>query len=160
MKRLITLTEYTAAFFLMAIALLTFANVLVRELLSTQIPDWFDFTKQLQGIAIFWGIALATLRGGHICVDIVWEHLSRRGRLIMDVFATSVTTVCLGVTAWMVWTKWASTGTQTTNDLRIPLVYFFAVAAAGATAAAFMGVMRLVQLIRERNDPNAGAIHG
>lgn len=160
MKRLITLTEYTAGLFLLLMALLTFSNILVRELFATQIPDWFDFSKQMQGIAIFWGIALATYRGGHICVDIVWEHLGRRGKLALDLFATTLTTACLAVTAWMVWTKWASTGTQTTNDLRIPLVYFFAVAAAGATAAAFLGAVRLTRLWRERGAGVEDPPHG
>ena len=79
MKRLLAMTENVAAFFLLAIALLTAGNVFLRDTFSATIPDWFDGTKLLQGIALFWGIAIATWRGGHISVDIVWEHLGPLG---------------------------------------------------------------------------------
>ena len=37
--------------------------------------------------------------------------------------------------AWMVWVKLGGAGTQATSDLRLPLVWFYAVSAAGVTAA-------------------------
>jgi TRAP-type C4-dicarboxylate transport system permease small subunit len=150
MKRLLALTENVAAFFLLAIASLTAGNVFLRYVFSAQVPDWFDGSKLLQAIAIFWGIAIATWRGGHIAVDIVWEHLGRRGRLGLDLFATIVTTAFLVPLAWMVWVKVGSTGTQTTNDLRMPVVWFYAVAAAGATVAALLGALRTIALVRGR----------
>jgi TRAP-type C4-dicarboxylate transport system permease small subunit len=90
MKRLLSATENAAALFLLLIALLTAGNVVLRDLFSVQIPDWFDGTKQLQGIALFWGIALATWRGSHICVDIIWEYLRPPGRRAMDLLATLI----------------------------------------------------------------------
>ena len=156
MKRLLALTENVAAFFLLAIALLTAGNVFLRDTFSATIPDWFDGTKLLQGIALFWGIAIATWRGGHISVDIVWEHLGPRGKRRLDLFATIVTTAFLVPLAWMIWVKVSSTGTQVTNDLRLPIVWFYAVAAAGATVAAVLGTIRIGGLARGR-DPNDAA---
>ena len=80
MNRFLRASENLAALFLLLIALLVTLNVTLRYALSMQIPDWFDFSRQLQAIAIFWGIAIATYRGSHICVDIVWEHLGRLGQ--------------------------------------------------------------------------------
>ena len=148
MNRLLSIVEYTAAGFLLAVALLTFGNVIFRDVLGSQIPDWFDLSKQLQGIAMFWGIAIATYRGGHICVDISWEHASARGRWLIDITATAVTLAFLLPLAWMVWVKLGSAGTQTTSDLRIPLKVFFAVSAAGVTATALLAAARLLQLVR------------
>ena len=160
MKKLLTITEYTAAAFLLAIALLTFGNVVARDLLHSQIPDWFDLSKQLQGIAVFWGIAIATYRGSHICVDISWEHASAAGRRWIDIVATACTLAFLVPLAWMVWFKLGSTGTQTTSDLRLPLVFFFAVSAAGVTASALLAGARLVQLVRGQALHDAEAVHG
>ena len=42
----------------------------------------------------------------------------------------------------------ASTGTQGTSDLRLPLVWFYAVAALGMTVAAVLCVVRLALLAR------------
>ena len=93
MKRLFSAIETVAALFLLLIALLTAGNVLLRYAFSVQIPDWFDGTQMLQGIAMFWGIALATYYGTHIGVDILWEHLGPRGKRRVDLLATAVTTI-------------------------------------------------------------------
>lgn len=160
MKRLLAATESISALFLLAIALLTFSNVLARELFQTQIPDWFDLSKQLQGIAIFWGIAIATYRGGHICVDLSWEWANEAGKRWIDIIATLCLLGFLVPLAWMVWSKLGSTGTQTTSDLRLPLVWFYAVSAAGVTATAGMASVRLVQLVRGTADTSLESVNG
>lgn len=152
MKRALSTFETIAAAFLLAIALLTFGNVALRETLGRQIPDWFDLSKQLQAIAMFWGIALATWRGSHICVDVLWEHCRQPRRRLIDLAATALVLAFLVPMAWMVWTKVGGTGTQTTSDLRLPLVWFYALSAAGATAAAVLAAARLAVLWRGRAD--------
>jgi TRAP-type C4-dicarboxylate transport system permease small subunit len=157
MKRIFAVTETVAACFLLLIALLTAGNVLLRDLLSVQIPDWYDGSRMIQGIALMWGVALATYYGSHICVDVVWEHLGPRGRRWLDLVATGVTVAFLVPMAWMVWVKVAGTGSQGTMDLRLPLVWFYAVAALGMTVAAVLAVVRLVLLWQGRHsllDPN------
>ena len=157
MKRLLATTENVAALFLLAIALLTAGNVALRDLFSMQVPDWFDGSRLLQSIALFWGIAIATYRGGHICVDIVWEHLGPRGRRWLDVFAMLVTFVFLAPLAWMVWVKVGSTGTQATSDLRLPLVWFYPLGALGATVAALLGALRAIELVRGKEPETQAA---
>jgi len=152
MKRLLTATETVAALFLLAIALLTAANVALRDLFSIQIPDWFDGTKMLLAIALFWGIAVATYHGGHIAVDIVWEHLSPRRRRVMDLVAGTITLAFLAPMAWMIWVKVLGSGTQATTDLRLPLWWFSSIAAVGAVAAAVLAAARLWRLWQGRAD--------
>jgi TRAP-type C4-dicarboxylate transport system permease small subunit len=151
--RFLSAVETTAAVFLLLIALLTAGNVLLRDLLGIQIPDWFDGTKMLQAIALFWGIALATWHGTHICVDLLWEHLRAPGRRVVDLVATAVTAAALVPLAWMVWVKVLRTGTQATMDLRLPLTPFYAVAALGATVAVVLALWRLIVL--RRTQPGA-----
>lgn len=153
MKRLLAATETVAAIFLLLIALLTAGNVTVRGLLSVQIPDWFDGTKILMAIALFWGIAVATYHAGHIAVDIVWEHLKAPGRRALDVLAGIITLAFLAPMAWMVFSKVLSSGTQATSDLRIPLMWFTAIAACGAVAAAVLALARVIELVRG-HDPH------
>jgi TRAP-type C4-dicarboxylate transport system permease small subunit len=161
MNRFLRASENLAAAFLLLIALLVTLNVTLRYTLSFQIPDWFDFSRQLQAIAIFWGIAIATYRGAHICVDVVWEHLGLSGRRLLDLFATVITLLFLVPMAWMVWAKVATTGTQATSDLRIPLIYFYAVGAAGATIAVILAGKRTWDLWSGREGAGEGeAGHG
>ncbi|MBC7833003.1 MAG: TRAP transporter small permease subunit [Hyphomicrobium sp.] len=149
MRRLLAATETVAAFFLLAIALLTAGNVTLRTV-GQQLPDWFDLSRMLLGIAMFWGMSLAVWRGSHIAVDVVWEHLGPSNRRRMDIVATAISLLFFAPLAWMVWVKVAGTGTQGTMDLRLPLVWFYAVAALGAVAAAVLAAARLVHFVRGR----------
>ncbi len=146
MKRLLTATETVAAFFLLLIALLAAGNVFLRDIFSLSIPDWYDASRLLQGIALFWGFALATYYGSHICVDIVWENMKAPGRRWLDLVATAITLAFLIPMAWMVWVKVSNTGTQGTSDLRMPIVYFYAIAAVGAVMSAVLAGLRIVHL--------------
>jgi TRAP-type C4-dicarboxylate transport system permease small subunit len=148
MKRLLAATETIAAIFLLLIALIISGNVLLRDVFSMSIPDWYDGARLLLGIAMFWGISLATYHGGHICVDAVWEMLGKANRRRMDVVASLLTLTFLAPLAWMVWGKVMTTGTQTTSDLRLPLMWFFAAAAAGAVVAAILSAARTFNLLR------------
>jgi TRAP-type C4-dicarboxylate transport system permease small subunit len=158
MKRLLAATESVAAFFLLLIALLTAANVTLRDLASVQIPDWFDGSKLLMAIALFWGIAVATYHAGHIAVDIVWEHLHVRGQRLLDIVAGLVTLAFLAPMAWMVFAKVLASGTQATSDLRLPLMWFTSIAACGAVAAAVLAAARVVELLRG-HDPHAEPVN-
>jgi TRAP-type transport system small permease protein len=148
MGRFLRSAENLAAFFLLLIALLVTVNVTIRYTLSWQIPDWYDFSRLLQAIAIFFGIALTTYRASHICVDVVWEHLGKQGRWALDLFAIVVTFIFLVPMGWMIWVKVASTGTQATSDMRLPIVPFYVVAAIGATLAVVLAGARIVELVR------------
>ncbi|WP_342132660.1 TRAP transporter small permease [Hydrogenophaga sp. OTU3427] len=148
MKKLLDATESVAAFFLLAICALTATNVVVRNVMSVQVPDWYDGSRLLLGIAIFWGIAIATYRGGHICVDALWEYLGPRNRVRVDMLATTLTFAFLCPLAWMVWVKVGGTGEQATSDLLLPMKWFYTVSAVGATAAAILSTVRVIQMWR------------
>ena len=158
MKRLLAAVETTAASFLLLVALMTAGNVALRDLFSVQIPDWFDGSKLLMGIALFWGIAVATYHAGHISVDVLWEHLRAPGRRRLDIAAAAVTLAFLAPLAWMVWAKVLASGTQATTDLRLPLVWFTSIAAAGGVAAALLAAVRLVELIRSDDRQDAQSV--
>ncbi len=156
MKWVLTAIETVAALALLTIAVLTASNVVVRGVFSWQIPDWFDGSKLLMAIALFWGIAVATYHGAHICVDIVWEHLGVRGKRWLDAVASLITFAFLLPMAYMVMNKVLAGGTQATTDLRLPLVWFTSVAAAGGIAAAVLALARLVNVVRGVDDQTPG----
>ncbi len=157
LDKILAVTESVAALFLLLVAGLTFFNVCVRYLFDTQIPDWFDLSKQFQAIAIMWGIAIATYRGSHICVDIVWEHSGSAWRRRIDLIATGVTLLLLAPMAWMIISMVGNMGSEATSDLRIPLHYFYAIAAVGAVAAAILAAKRMLVLFASRTPRGAGA---
>ena len=160
MRRILAAIETVAALSLLIVALVTSVNVTLRDLFSVQIPDWFDGSKLLMAIALFWGVAIATYHAGHICVDVLWEHLGPPARRVLDIVASAITLAFLAPMAWMVWSKVLASGTQATTDLRLPLVWFTSIAAAGAVAAVLLATLRLVELVRTRAGGDGGSRHG
>jgi TRAP-type C4-dicarboxylate transport system permease small subunit len=156
--KFVAVVEKIAGSFLLAIAILTFGSVFLRYVFATQIPDWFDFSKLLQGIAIFWGIACICFRNEHIMVDLLWEKSSDDGKRYIDIAATSVLLIFLLLMAWMLGTKvWQSVqSTQATSDLRIPIGPFHVAAWLGVVAAVVTTIMRLVNVIRRSHQ---GELH-
>jgi TRAP-type C4-dicarboxylate transport system permease small subunit len=148
--KFVAIVEKIAGSFLLAIAILTFGSVFLRYVFATQIPDWFDFSKLLQGIAIFWGIACICFRNEHIMVDLLWEKSNDERKRYIDLAATTVLLIFLLLMAWMLGAKvWQSVqSTQATSDLRIPIGPFHVAAWLGVVAAVITTTMRLMNVWR------------
>jgi len=156
MNRLLIIIETIAASLLLLVVALVASNVFLRGVFGISVPDWYDGSRVLLGIAMFWGVAIATYRGSHICVDLLWESCSAANRRRIDIFAAIVCLAFFAPTAWMVWQKVIDTGSQVTADLRLPFQDFYAIAAMGATAAAVLAAARIVWLILNRPEILSG----
>ena len=150
MERLVLWVERLAGVSLAAVALLVFVSVVLRDLASMDLPDSFDFSRYLQGIAIFWGLAVTTYRNAHIVVDLLWELSGIAGRKAIDLFASTVSVSFMALFAWMLLTRFPAVqrAHQLTSDLKLPVWPFYAVAIAGIVAATVVGCIRLVELLR------------
>ena len=154
MSRLIGVIEKIAGLFLLAVATLTFVMVILRKFFDTGIPDWFDFSRLLQGIAIFWGIACTCYRGGHINVDLLWDLSGETNRRRIDTIAYVCSIVF--IVAFAVFAMQAAIEMRgknlLTGDLRIPQWGFYVTAALGIVAAVFGTIARRHAL---KHDPEA-----
>ncbi len=162
MQRALNLIELIAGSLLLAIAVLISVNVVCRNFLSASVPDWYDGSRLLLAAAMAWGIAVATYRDAHICVDLAWEKLRAANRRRLSLFAAAVTALAALPLAWMLGVKTLSAGSQTTSDLQLPVVWFYALAAAGFAVTAVLACVRVWQLAHG-HDPAQdiqGACHG
>ena len=150
MERIVLWVERIAGASLAAVALLVFVAVVLRDVAQMNLPDSFDFSRYLQGIAIFWGLAVATYRNAHILVDVVYEVAREPARRAIDLFGTTVSTTFLTVFAFMLVSRLPSViaERQVTSDLGLKVWPFYAIAAIGVVAAAAVGLIRLVKLVR------------
>ncbi|MFN3656163.1 MAG: TRAP transporter small permease [Pseudolabrys sp.] len=147
--RFINLIEVTAAGFLAVVTLLTFVSVILRYFFSWAIPDSYDFTRLLLGILIFWGIAVASYRGDHITVDLLWSAAPPWAQRAMDVFSALVTLVAMATFTWMFAVKVIGTRADNvgTYDLRQPVWIYYLVAWLGLGAAVALLVTRTARLV-------------
>ena len=148
MDRFVRMVEGTAGLLLLTVALATFATVVLRKLFNYSPPDWFDLAQLLLGISIFWGIASACYRNGHILVDLVWEFLSSRGRRILDITATSILLVFMAALTLMLADAIRDTaaGNVLTMELKLPVWPFHLLAGAGILAGTILTASRLARL--------------
>ena len=148
MDRFVRTVEGTAGLLLLTVALATFATVLLRKFLNYSPPDWFDLAQLLLGISMFWGIASACYRNGHIVVDLVWEFLSSRGRRILDISATSILLVFMAALTLMLADAIRDTaaGNVLTMELKLPVWPFHLLAVAGILAGTILTAVRLARL--------------
>ena len=147
--RFIDLIEVTAAGFLAVVTLLTFVSVILRYFFSWAIPDAYDVTRLLLGILIFWGMAVASYRGDHITVDLLWSAMPPIVQRALDVFSAIVTLIGLIAFTWMfagkvIDIRAANIGTY---DLREPLWPYYFVAWIGLAAAVVLLILRTVRLV-------------
>ena len=160
LDRIVSAIEKAGGLFLLAVAVLTFVMVILRKFFDTSIPDWFDFSRLLQGIAILWGIAAACYRGGHILVDLVWDFSSDKNKRRIDLFADTCMLIAMVVFAFFAMqAAFEMRGKNLlTNDLRLPQYPFYLLAALGIVAAAFMTIVRLRNLLRSRTGAHGSSI--
>jgi TRAP-type C4-dicarboxylate transport system permease small subunit len=151
-KVTVDVTERAAGIFLAAIVALTFVSIMLRAFFSMTIPDWFDLSRLMLGVAIFWGIATTSYRDEHIQVDFFWEWVGPRGKWLIDLFATIVLLAFMAAFAWMLIYKVDSgfRSGEATFDVRIPIWPFHMVAALGIFLATLLIAIRLVRLWRGR----------
>jgi TRAP-type C4-dicarboxylate transport system permease small subunit len=151
--RLIDGTERAAGLFLAAIALVVFVSVILRGVFRVAIPDWYDLSRLMLGVAIFWGIAATSYRNAHIKVDILWEWSGPRARRLIDLFATLVVLTFLAAFSCMLVAKVVSgfRSGEATFDLRLQIWPFHLMAALGIFFATVLVAIRLVRLLQGRS---------
>lgn len=147
--RFIDVIEVTAAIFLAVVTLLVFVSVFLRYFFSWSIPDSYDFTRLLLGILIFWGMAVASYRGDHITVDLLWGASPAWAKRAMDVFAALVTLTGMCAFTWMFAEKVLSTRADHvgTFDLRQPVWIYYLVAWIGLASSILLLMLRTMRLV-------------
>jgi TRAP-type C4-dicarboxylate transport system permease small subunit len=147
--KFINLIEVTAAGFLAVVTLLTFVSVILRYFFSWAIPDSYDITRLLLGILIFWGMAVASYRGDHITVDLLWTSVPPWAQRAMDVFSALVTLVGMTAFTWMFAEKVIDMRANHigTFDLREPVWVYYLVAWIGLASAVLLLILRTLRLI-------------
>jgi TRAP-type C4-dicarboxylate transport system permease small subunit len=147
--RFIDVIEVTAAGFLAVVTLLVFVSVFLRYFFAWSIPDSYDFIRLLLGILIFWGMAVASYRGDHISVDLLWTVAPPWAKREMDVFSALVTLIAMVAFTWMFAEKVLGMRADHigTFDLRQPVWIYYFIAWIGLASAVLLLMLRTARLV-------------
>ncbi|WP_051242020.1 TRAP transporter small permease [Stappia stellulata] len=104
MRRLVgaagLLLRLVASLLLLTMMVVTFVDVLGRELFSAPLAGAYELTEVLLALVIFVGLPIATARREHVSVDLLTARLPGPVRRGFAVGAAAVTAVVLSVLAW------------------------------------------------------------
>lgn len=141
--------EKIAGIFLAVITVIVFASAIGRYLLASPIPDAFDVSRLMMGVAVLWGLASVGYRGSHIKVDLLAEVLPARIRRWVDIFAWTVLLIFTCLFAWMLLSRvesYYSSG-QVTSDLRMPIWPLIALMWVGVVASVVTVLSRIILML-------------
>ena len=149
MNRFIGAVERTAGVFLGLVAVITFAEALLRYTVAKHIPDGFIVGQLAQGIAICWGIATATYADRHISVDALYTVVPKRWQRTFDVAAHTLSFVFFAVFGFMISFKVYDIlrAGERSIDLNLPIWIGYLVASLGIVVTVILAGARWWQVV-------------
>lgn len=122
------------------------ASALVRYLSPYSLPDGYDFSRLLLGVAVFWGLAVACYRNDHIRVDLICSMLGPRLNKVVDLFSILVVVLFSAVFCYALYgtVERAYHSGLRTVDLGMPIWPAYALAWLGVLMATILGIIKMV----------------
>jgi TRAP-type C4-dicarboxylate transport system permease small subunit len=151
-NQFVSIVERTAGYFIGLLALITFGEAVLRYGFNSHIPDGFIVGQTMQGIAICWGIAMATYADRQITVDILHEMVSDSVRRVFDVTAYTISFLFMALFGYAMTFKVFDIlrAGEISPELRIPIWTGYTLASLGILAAVATAAIRWWQVVVER----------
>lgn len=156
--------HYVAGALIISVMAFTVYNVLGRWLFGAPLRGTVELTQLAMIGIVYLGLGYAQHQNSHIAVDLLYQRLGRRTRLVLDVFATALSMAVLSLLAWRLYDYSAvlDAGGRTTASRSIPLYPFAYVAIVGVVAFILAYATTLAQRLRgtEPDDDSAAEPDG
>ena len=146
-RHLAHLSAMGAAVCLLALMLLTFVDVVGRDLFNSALPFAVELTELGMGLLIFLGLALTTLERGHISVDLISTSVPEIGRTLMAFLAAILGTVFFALVAWQLFVR-ASSFMRDGLATQVLFLPVYPVAFIMALCAVFVTLICIYQIVR------------
>ncbi len=152
----VTAVAGMAGLVLVLLMLMTTAGVIGRKL-GIPINGVFDLTHFTVLIMTFFGLAYCGFRGSHVSIELLYQHLGRRARNVLN---RAINLLGCGLFAVIAWQTFLQSYlvreiNESSQLLEIPYFPFYWMVAFGAGLFAF--VMGLRVFVPEPEVPNDGA---
>jgi len=135
---------WAGAVVLAIMLLLTYADVIGREILKRPIVANIEMTELLMGLVVYLGVSLTTRVRGHVRVDILLNVLPKRVRAIADAITLFLCALFVSAMAWRLYERAVVKFTKgdETDLWKIPT---WPIAAIMTLCAALMAALLFVQ---------------
>ncbi|WP_113153402.1 TRAP transporter small permease [Nitratireductor sp. OM-1] len=143
--------------FLVALTLVTVADVIGRYLLSSPLPGAAEYTEILLMAIVFMGLPAVCLDDGHISVDLLTASLKGMAAKVQLNLGRLLVSVVLGLVSWQLWKHGAQLESynEVTVYLRAPLGPF---ARATAVIAGISAIITFVMAVLRLPKSDGGGV--
>lgn len=143
--------------FLVALTLVTVADVIGRYLLSSPLPGAAEYTEILLMAIVFMGLPAVCLDDGHISVDLLTASLRGMAAKVQLNLGRLLVSVVLGLVSWQLWKHGAQLESynEVTVYLRAPLGPF---ARATAVIAGISAIITFVMAVLRLPKSDGGGV--
>ena len=157
--RLARWLAYGAGVGLVALTLLTVADVALRYLFNAPIFGAQDISELGLAAVVFGALAYCGRSGGHVAVDLLAERLGAGFVRWSDGFVRIAGAAVFALLAWRAWLAGLDAGefSEASNLLAIPYQPFYAVIALGAALYALILFLEALAGLRDRSGGTGGA---
>lgn len=145
-----------ADWLILASVLISAGNATMRYLVDYSSNAWLEIQWYLFGAAVFFGASHTLKMNEHVRVDVVYSHLSDRGRIYVDIFGLIIfllpAMVFLGWLSWPIFTRSYAIGERSTNYGGLIVWPILLVMPVGFALITLQGISELIKRI--------AALHG
>lgn len=154
----VTTAAYIAGIVLLALMLLTAADVGGRYFFNSPITGVFDITHFAVLVMAFLGLAYCGFENGHVAIDIFYKRLKPRAARMLNRFINLAGSVLFGLIAWrtMVQSVDVKEFNEASQLILIPFYPFYYVLALGAALFAAVMIVRIFRPAAENPDGQPG----
>ncbi|MGR3745038.1 MAG: TRAP transporter small permease [Pseudooceanicola nanhaiensis] len=152
--RILLIIERIAGVLLGLVTVLIVISAVGRYIFAWPVPDAFDLSRLVLGVAIAWGIASLGFHGTHIKVDLLAQSVGAGPRRIINAVAWAVLLVFTALLTWKIFERLESAfyAGDATMELRLAHWPFILAIWLGIVAALFTTLVRLSLIVRRGSD--------
>ncbi len=149
---LVTLLFMVARIAVVAMCLVTLADIIGRHLLGLPIPGIIELAELALVWSAFAGIAVAFWTRGHVGVELIELFVSRNRLATIELVNTWIVLVLMTWLAWLAVAEFLDTldWGDRTSDLAIPYTWFWAAVVVGYTISAVLLAVRVAVFWQNR----------
>ena len=155
-QALATASAWMAGAVLVALMILTVADVVSRNILNQPIGGVFDLTHFAVLAMVFLGLAYCSFFGAHVSIELVYDRLPTWAQRVLDGIANFIGAALYVLIAWRSWVQadLVRDLNEASELLQIPKYPFYWLLAAGAVLFALVMVLRIFVPPPEQERPS------
>lgn len=156
LNKLASNIEFISGLLLGVMTLTIFLSAFIRYVFPFALPDGYDISRHLLGVAVMWGLATACYTSDHIKVDILYSAVGNKLKRVFDGVSELIILVFVSVLSWKISTSVVNAydSNLLTVDLGLPIWPGYFLLWLGTMAATLMALCRFLVVITEKTENN------